>query len=56
MQSVGNALKNGEPPVGFYFTTMLQQKNMSTLENQIRSSDVAAADFYLFLPLKLALK
>ena len=35
---------------------MLQQKNMSTVENQTWSSELAAADFYLFPPLKSALK
>jgi len=60
MRSEGNFLKNEEPTVGFYFTTMLQhtgrclikdflaKNNMTTLEHPPYFPDLAPADFYLF--------
>ena len=67
MQWEGNALKNGEPTVGFSFTTMLQHTGQfwSRISEQGKiwqhlsapySSDLAPSDLYRFPQLKLALK
>jgi hypothetical protein len=64
MRTEENATKNGEPTVGFSFTTMLQSvliKNflekieVTTLEHPEHSRDLALADFHLFPRLKLTL-
>jgi hypothetical protein len=68
MRSEGNALKNGEPAVGFSFTTMLQhtgrflhkdflaQNTVTTLELPPYYADLTAADVYLFPLLNSTLK
>jgi len=68
MQSEGNAPKNGEPTVGFSFTTLpaahrsvlvkdvLAKSNVTTLEHPPYSADLGPADIYLFHPPKSALK
>jgi transposase len=68
MRSDGNAPKNGEPTVGFSFTTMLKQNgrvlvkdflaknSMMILGHPPYSPDLIPANFYLFACLKSALK
>ena len=61
MRSEGNAPKNGEPAVGFSFTTMLQQGFLSkeqceNTEHPPYSPDLPPSDFYLFSLLKSATK
>jgi len=66
MWSERNTPKNGEPTVGFSFTTMLQhtgrfwskvseQKQCDNTGASSCSPDLAPADFYLFSRLNLAL-
>ena len=55
----GNAPKNGEPTTGFSFTTMLQHTGWSWSRIKVHSPyspDLDPVDFYLFPPLKWALK
>jgi hypothetical protein len=52
MRPEGNALKNGQPAVGFSFTTMLQQGFLSkeqceNTEHPHYAPDVAPVDIYL---------
>ena len=60
MRSEGNAPKNGEPIVGFCFTTMLQHttpfgqeflanNNMTTVNHHPYYPNLSPADFYLSL-------
>jgi hypothetical protein len=63
MRSENNAPKIGKPTVGFTFTTMLEytsrfrsKNNVITLDHSPYHPDLAPADFYLFPPLKSALK
>jgi len=64
MRTEGNAPKNGEPTVGFSFTTMLQHtgrfwsriSEQRTIEHPPYSPNLALVDFYLFPRLKSALK
>jgi hypothetical protein len=55
MQSEGKVKKNGDPAVGFSFTTMyllvkdfLAKNNVTTLEHPPYSPDFSPADFYMF--------
>jgi hypothetical protein len=64
MRPERNAPKNGEPTVGFSFTTkflhtgrfwlciFLAKNILTTLENSLYSPDLVAVDFYLFSRLK----
>jgi hypothetical protein len=59
MRSENKASKIGEPTVGFTFTTMLQHTSKEQCHNTGSfpiPPDLAPADFYLFPPLKSALK
>jgi hypothetical protein len=60
MLSEGNAAKNGEPTVGFSFTTMLHhtrrfrsrisyKNGVTTLEHPPYTPDLAEADFTYFI-------
>jgi transposase len=67
MRSEGNASKNVEP-IGYllhdnalahrsvFVKNFITKNNMTTLEHPLYSPDLVPADFYLFPPLKSALK